>query len=154
MPPSQCGRSGGRINNMNNHHKHGTINHRWLFGIVIMLIVIVLLPSFSFAIDITGFTQISLITGDVVYQDPAHPENFYLPNGEPAQIDPETGSVTIIERPKVTAPTICGGFSDFFFSPIICIGRSIGAWLAGLLRFVTAGVLSGAGGLFYFVLGY
>jgi len=139
---------------MNNHHKHGTINHRWLFGIVIMLIVIVLLPSFSFAIDITGFTQISLITGDVVYQDPAHPENFYLPNGEPAQIDPETGSVTNIERPKVTAPTICGGFSDFFFSPIICIGRSIGAWLAGLLVFVTAWILTVAGVLFNLVLDY
>ena len=134
-----------------NHRLAG--RQQLMIGVVTMLFVLVLFPTFTFAIDITNFIQIPTPYGDVLYQDPATGK-FYLPNGEPAEIDPVSGVPTNMERPLVTAPIVCSGITDFFFSPIICIGRSIGAWLSGLLVFVTAWVLTIAGVLFNLVLDF
>src|SRR3989344_7174003 len=150
----RCGQRSGK-NNMDSHQQNHRLAGRQqlMIGVVTMLFVLVLFPTFTFAIDITNFIQIPTPYGDVLYQDPATGK-FYLPNGEPAEIDPVSGVPTNMERPLVTAPIVCSGITDFFFSPIICIGRSIGAWLSGLLVFVTAWVLTIAGVLFNLVLDF
>ncbi len=81
--------------------------------------------------------------------------DHYNANGtRPAQAsdvtNPTTGTTQKLDAngQVISEPTSCNGIWNFWTSPIICIGRSISAFIAGSLVFITSSLLAIAGLLF------